>query len=231
MKNKIIIGNMKMNMLYPDIMKYIDKLKDKKLNNVIICPTSIYIPYFLNNNINVGIQDIYMKDNGAYTGDISAVQASSIGVKYAIIGHSERRFYHNEKDKLINLKIKQAIKNNIIPILCIGENIEEQENVKVVLKKQLDNCLKNIDRDVIIAYEPRWAIGTNIVPSNNYIKDIILYIKEELKYKNKILYGGSINIENINTINKIKELDGFLVGNVSTKAEEFLNIIEVVVNQ
>lgn len=239
---KIVIGNQKMYMSISEVGDYLKKITGKILtSNVIICPSSIYIPYFLKHRYSVGIQNICAQTKGQYTGEISAEQASEIGLKYALVGHSERRLYFDEDNDTINQKIKNLLEKKITPILCIGETSEEKNLLKTnkILKSDIVSCLKNINSDdlkqIIIAYEPIWAIGTNRIPTMSEIKTNVKYIKEVVKniYKIdiKVVYGGSVNPNNIEKLNKIDNLDGFLVGGSSTKAEEFLKIIEVVVPQ
>ena len=219
---------------------YLDRInKEIKSKRVIICPTSIYIPYFLKHNYSVGLQNTYSEKLGAYTGEISPYQASQIGIKYVILGHSERRIYLNESDIFINKKIKEAINNNLNVIFCIGENIEEKNLFKTnkVLNRQIDHGLRDINdlSKIIIAYEPVWSIGSGNVPTNSEISSIVDYIKEYIKTKYKtdikVLYGGSVNDSNIKSINKIKNIDGVLVGGAAPNADKLLKIIEVVVNQ
>lgn len=240
---KLIVGNLKMNLLADDISNYIKQLEGQKLNEqIVICPSSIYIPYFLKQSYKVGIQNIFFRGKGAYTGEISPSQAASLGVKYAIVGHSERRGYFNESDQDINKKVVMALKNGLEVILCIGETAEEKNLLKTacILKRQLLNGLRNLEEQqlnhITIAYEPVWAIGTNVIPTNKDIEDSILYIKgivsEYLKYEDiPVMYGGSVNDENILELNKIPNVSGFLVGGASTDAKKFLKIIEVAVKE
>lgn len=239
---KIIIGNQKMYMSIGEVSEFLKGITGKNLgSNIVICPSSIYIPYFLKHRYCVGIQNISFDDKRQYTGEISAKQASDTGIKYALVGHSERRLYFNEDNELINKKVISLLQNNIIPILCIGETIEEKNLLKTnrVLKNDIVSCLKNISPDdlekIIIAYEPIWAIGTNRIPTMSEIKSNVNYIKDLInkifKKDVRVVYGGSVNSNNINKLNKIDNLDGFLIGGSSTKSEEFLKIIEVVVNQ
>ena len=233
MKNKILILNMKMYMELAEIKKYIDEVKIDN-DNVIICPSAIYIPYFIGKYKKVAVQNIYAKDKGAYTGAISALQIKQMGVNYAVIGHSECRKYFNDSDELINKKIVSALNNDLKVILCIGENLEEKENNRTfeVLKKQLDIDLEGIYSDnIIIAYEPIYSIGTGIVPEDEDIKNTIQYIKEELKNKNlnlKVVYGGSVSSKNIESLSKISNVDGFMVGKASSMIDEVEKMIEVV---
>lgn len=243
MKSKLIVGNMKMNMLTHEIGEYLKQINDKiNSDQVVICPTSIYVPYFLKHDYRVGIQNSFFRSSGAYTGEISPMQAASMGIQYVIIGHSERRTYFQETDSTINKKIIEALKYDLKVILCIGETLEEKNLLKTarILKRQLLNDLRNLDPDklenVIVAYEPIWSIGTSVLPSNKDIKETALYIKGIVEgiyngFEIPVLYGGSVNEKNIEELNKIKEIDGFLVGGASTDPKKFLKIIEVAVTE
>lgn len=224
---KILAANFKMNLTLNEINEYIDKIKDIDNKNIVFIPSNIYIPYFLNKKFSVGVQDAYYLDNGAFTGEVSAKQISSLGVNYAIIGHSERRMYFNETNDILNKKILSCESNGLKVIYCIGETKEERESnkTKEVLLKQLDEGLKGAS-EVIIAYEPRWAIGTNVTPTNEEIEDIISFIKS--KYNYKVLYGGSTNDKNIASLNTISNVDGFLVGGASLDYDKFKKMIEIV---
>lgn len=237
MENKIIIGNMKMYMNIQDIDKYLKEMENKITNNVILCPTNIYIPYFLNKGYNIGIQNVHYQESGSYTGEVSPKQAYDIGIRYSIVGHSERRLYFNETDIDINKKVKSCLSNNLSVILCIGETEEEKNMLKtdIVLKHQLKIALNDIDKKyqdkIIIAYEPRWAIGTNKIPSNKEIKDSINYIKlilKQCKLDLKVVYGGSINDKNIEVLKNIDNIDGFMVGTSSVDTKKFGKIIEII---
>ena len=224
---KILAANFKMNLTLNEINEYIDKIKDIDNQNIVLIPSNIYIPYFLNKKFSVGVQDAYYLDNGAFTGEVSAKQISILGVNYAIIGHSERRMYFNETNDILNKKILSCESNGLKVIYCIGETKEERESnkTKEVLLKQLDEGLKGAS-EVIIAYEPRWAIGTNVTPTNEEIEDIISFIKS--KYNYKVLYGGSTNDKNIASLNTISNVDGFLVGGASLDYDKFKKMIEIV---
>lgn len=241
-KNKLIVANHKMYMNPNEVGEYLKGIIGKiTTSNIIICPSSIYVPYFLKHKFSVGVQNICGENEGAYTGEISAKQVSEFGIKYSLVGHSERRIYFDEDNDLINKKIKNLLEHNIHPILCIGETNEEKNLLKTnkILKSEIVSCLKDIKPEdfdkIIIAYEPIWAIGTNRIPTMEEIKNNVKYIKEMVnkiyKAEVKVLYGGSVNTNNIEKLNKISCLDGFLIGGSSTKAKEFLSIIEVVVNQ
>ena len=227
--NKLIVCNMKMNLNKNEIDSYLDKLKDKDLSNVIFCPTSIYLPYFIKNKLNVGIQNISRFESGAHTGQISIKQVSSLDIRYSIIGHSETK---NDLDE-INEKVKLCSKYNITPIICVGEK-EEQDIYKTqeLLENSLDVILKNVDLNkVIIAYEPVWMIGSNNKLNTNTLHDIINFLKKIVQKYNIddiiFLYGGSVNKTNIKEILSIPNIDGVLIGNASTDINHFLEILEV----
>ena len=236
MKNKILVGNMKMNLTIDEVITYINRMKEYK--GFIICPSSIYIPYFINSGFEVGTQNISEYGQGSYTGEISVTQANSMGIKYTLIGHSERRAYFKETDEIVNMKVRKAISNNIISILCIGETKEQKDNgiTKEVIKEQIYKDLDNIEelyyKNIIIAYEPIWAIGTGIIPSLEEISDVVSFIKETINDKYgftpNVLYGGSTNDKNIEQLNTIDIVDGFLVGGACLVPEKFIKIIETI---
>ena len=238
MINKYIIANLKMNMFTTQISEYLKIISDKMfVSNLIICPTSIYIPYFLNHSYEVGLQNIYYENDGPFTGEISPKQASSLGIKYAIIGHSDRRSM-GEDNLIINKKIKKALENSIKVILCVGETYEEREMLKTdkILKTQILSGLRGVDKkyfnNILIAYEPVWAVGTNKLPNKKEISSCITFIKNICKTNLEgipfILYGGSINEKNIKELNKIENVDGFLIGNSSCDAEKLIKIIDII---
>ena len=208
-------------------------LKNIKDKNVVICPSYIYIPYFLNYEFSVGSQNVCAYEDGGYTGEVSARQLASIGVKYTIIGHSERRIKLNESDIEINKKVKKSLDSKLKVILCIGETLEQNKLLKKesVLKKQIRNALFDIEdlSNVIIAYEPIWSIGTNKIPTKDELINTVNYIKELVSemYKTniKVIYGGSINEKNINDLKSVNELDGFLIGSASINPTQFTQII------
>lgn len=220
----MIVCNLKTYMTYNDIYEYRDNIPD----SAVVCPTSLYIPYFLNHKYDVGIQDISYYDLGSHTGDICAVQAKSLGIKYVLIGHSERR--NKETDEEINKKILKALENDLKVILCIGEN--KGEDLKNKLQYQLLNDLKGVTNfdNIIIAYEPIWCIGTGITPTNLQIEDTINFIQtiiyNNFKYFVKVLYGGSVDKNNINTLKKIDNVAGFLIGKASMDCKHLKEIVD-----
>ena len=237
-KNKIIAANFKMNLDRHEIDAYLDNFKVEN-ENVLIFPTSIYLLSFLDRGFKVGIQNIASYEKGAYTGEVSVSQVKSIGVDYALIGHSERRTLFHDDDKQVNDKVKLALKNDMKIVLCMGESLDERNNNRTneILEEQIINDLKDVDdiSNIVIAYEPIWAIGTGLIPTVNQIESTINFIKETVKkYKNDdimVLYGGSVNLDNIAEINSISTVDGFLIGGASLDPNKFLKIIEVVEGQ
>lgn len=241
--SKLVVGNFKMNMTLQDIAEYIEYINNINFNpnknEVVICPSYIYIPYLNNNSkFKIGAQDVSINEKGAYTGEVSAMQLKSENVRYSILGHSERRKNFGENENLINKKIRQCISNNIRPIICIGESKEERLMMKTeqVLRRSILDLLRDFNKeelnDIIIAYEPIWAIGTGITPTIQEINETSLYIKDIVRsaYKVdvKVLYGGSINLKDISKFLKLNSVDGYLIGGASIDAEEFSKIVELI---
>lgn len=242
MEKKIVVGNMKMNLEAPEIEDYLMEMNIMDYNKqVVFCPSSLYLPYFIGRNYEVGSQDIAPYEEGAYTGEVSAAQLVSMGIGCTLIGHSERREHFKETDEVVRKKTEIALKNNLKVILCIGETEDERDDDKTfkVLQRQITTALRGIPEEqynkLIIAYEPVWAIGTGRTPTNKEIEETIDFIKtvvQELWFKDmKILYGGSVNDENIIILEQIENIGGYLVGGASIKPDKFKKIIEVVVGQ
>ena len=221
----IVALNNKSNLNKQEFSKYLDELNSINTNNILIlCPNYLNISNVSSTKVLLGSQNVSMNKDGAYTGEVSAKQLRSYNVEYCLVGHSERRKYQNETDNEIYEKIIMLLQEHITPILCIGETKEERDNNKVeeVLDKQLNKLLNINDEykdQIIIAYEPVWSIGTGIIPTNKEIEDTILYIKKKLP-NNKILYGGSANEENIDTLKQISIIDGYLLGGLSLNIDK-----------
>ncbi len=184
-------------------------------------------------NIEVGAQNCHEQDvYGAFTGSVNSSMLKSVGAKYIIIGHSENR-QSGETDKLINLKIKSALKSGLNVIFCIGETLKAKRKkiTKSVLNKQIKAGLKNIknNKKIIIAYEPVWSIGTGIIPKSDDLFKTISFIKKEKK-NYKVLYGGSVNPKNINQLKSINNIDGYLIGGASQDPKKFIDIIKKTYN-
>lgn len=233
---KLVIGNQKTYLNRPEVIDFINKTRDSKCENAIICASFPYLDLYLEDSkYMVGAQNVSVKGNGASTGEISAEQLSSLGVTYTIVGHSERRSDNNETSDMFVSKINNLVNFDIRPIFCIGENLEQREaNIeKDVVGKQIMEVFDNLDSSIIekiiVAYEPVWAIGTGKVPTNEEIDDIICYIKDLIqdKYGARllVLYGGSVNAKNIDELNLVESVDGYLIGGASTKPEEFIYIM------
>lgn len=227
--NKIIAANLKMNLSYDEIKEYKKVIENSNIN-FIIAPSNIYLSEMNSNIYSLCAQNGYYKDDGAYTGEVSFKQLSNIGVKYSLIGHSERRHIFNETLEDVSNKITSCIENNIMPILCVGETKDERDNGIAfdVVTNQIDTALSNKNiKDIIIAYEPVWSIGTGVIPTMNDISLMHNHIKTiTSKYKDdvKVLYGGSVKLDNIEDISKLDSVDGVLVGGASLDPN---NLIEM----
>ena len=246
MRRKVIAGNWKMNMLPNEAIAYIEEfehlVKDTK-NEVILCVPYTDLFYCLMNaqgtNIKIGAQNMHFAENGAYTGEVSGKMLKSIGVEYVIIGHSERRQYFNETDESVNKKIKAAFENELKPIVCVGENLEQREDgtaedvVTTQVKLDLEGLTKEQVKNTIIAYEPIWAIGTGKTATsedaNNMIKTIRKQVADlfgnDVAEEIIIQYGGSVKSSNAKELFTTSDIDGGLVGGASLKPEEFSKIV------
>ncbi len=220
----MIIGNLKMNLSITEIDQYLDDIKEIKDDNFIIAPSFIYLNKF-HGHVSCG-QNCFYQNEGAYTGEVSPKQLKALGVDYVIIGHSERRQLFGETNEIIHQKIKGALANNLKVIFCIGDTLEEYQNKQTIsaLKKQLLIGLKDVEKNnIIIAYEPVWAIGSGLVPTNQEIMTAASCIQKILHTDANctlpILYGGSVNLENIEKLNTIDNIDGFLVGTAAKEAK------------
>lgn len=229
---KLLIFNHKMDLLYDDLYYYIERTNNIDTDNdIVICPSSIYLEAFLNNSEwSVGTQNFHYATDGNHTGEISTDQLKSLGVEYAIIGHYERVSEFNENKTIVNEKLIAALDSNIFPILCFGENLDE--DYKEVLPKLLDAYLKNIQNIefIIFAYEPIYAVGTGTLPKPEKIKEITTFISNYLedKYNKKpiLLYGGSVDSGNVHDIINLDSINGVLVGNASASINEVERIID-----
>lgn len=246
MRRKVIAGNWKMNMLPDETIKFIDEIaplvKDTE-NEVILCVPYTDLFYALltaqNTNIKIGAQNMHWEEKGAFTGEVSGKMLKAIGVKYVIIGHSERRQYFAETDESVNKKIKAAFENNLNPIVCVGETLEQREEGKTeeIITNQTRLALEGLTneqvKNTIIAYEPIWAIGTGKTATsedaNNSIKAIRKEIEknygEEVAEEVIIQYGGSVKSQNAKELFTTSDIDGGLVGGASLKVEEFSKIV------
>ena len=230
--SSIFIANWKLNGNSSFLKDYYEKLKVNSNNCTIICPPSIYLKSNKVNNENLffGAQDVsYFKD-GAYTGELSASMLKDNNIGFCLVGHSERRQYFAEKNNNVNIKSSNLIEENIIPVICIGETLEEKERnlTEEILYTQIKDSIPETanNKNSLIAYEPVWAIGTGLTPTLDEINQVHQLIKNfDDKFKNfKVLYGGSVKSSNSKEINQLNHVDGCLIGGASLKVDEF-NII------
>ena len=216
------------------VIKFSNNNKKNKIK-IIYCPPNTLIrplsKRLKETKLEVGAQNCHESDNyGAFTGNVNAKMLKNVGAKYIILGHSENRQF-GETDKLINSKIKSAMKAGLKIIFCIGETLREKKNKKTnqVLAKQIKNGLKSIKNksNIIVAYEPVWSIGTGLIPESEDLLKSILFIKNRFSKKSpKILYGGSVKSNNIAQIKDIDIIDGFLIGGASQSPKKFIDIIK-----
>ena len=238
--NTLIVSNWKMNFNFIQAKNLVTNLKKIKYNKVkltnVICPQFLLLPtlneVLSKSDFILGAQDVHFDLNGPYTGDTSVELIKDYNCKYSIIGHSERRALHNESNRMIKKKVKLCLDNFIIPILCVGESIEQRKKntYKDFILKQLIECIQKIKcPELVIAYEPIWSIGTGIIPK---VEDIIeiselifSFLKKEKIDKFQILYGGSVNSSNFKEINSIDKINGALIGGASLKINEMEKIL------
>ncbi len=243
MRRKVIAGNWKMNMLPNEAIQFmlqLDPLVKNSNNEVIVCAPFTDLFYTINaaqdTNIHVGAQNMHWKDNGAYTGEVSPEMLKSINCEYVIIGHSERRQYFNETDETVNLKVKAALAHGLKPIVCVGETLEEKEAGKTleIIKNQTAEALKNLTlsdlSNIIVAYEPIWAIGTGKTATADDANDSIKGIREQIVKDFgtddvTILYGGSVKPSNAKELFSMSDIDGGLVGGASLSTDLFSQIV------
>ena len=245
MRKKIVAGNWKMNMTPAQSVELINTLKDK-INttdvDVVVCPPFICLPAVLEavkgTAIAVGAQNMHFEEKGAFTGEIAPSMLVELGVKYVVIGHSERRQYFAETDETVNKKVLKAIEHNLVPIICVGESLTEREQGVTIdlVRLQTKIALKDVKAEdakkVVIAYEPIWAIGTGKTATSAQAEEVCKAIREvvaevygnEVADEVRVQYGGSVNAGNANELFNMGNIDGGLVGGASLK-EEFASIV------
>lgn len=247
MRKPVMAGNWKMNKTRDEALQFIyavsDKLPDNNKLDSIICAPAVILRDLVKrqgDNLKIGAQNMHYENSGAFTGEVSPVMLTSTGVEYVIIGHSERRAYFNETDETVNLKVKAALTHGLKPIVCCGESLEQREagTTFEVLDKQIDMALKNVSKkdmaNVIIAYEPIWAIGTGKVASPAMADEACGYIRSLVKNhydadtaeSTRILYGGSVSTKSVSELMAQPNIDGGLVGGASLDAASFVELCE-----
>lgn len=246
MRKPIIAGNWKMNKTAAEARELVTALAPKVKNakcDVVVCVpfTDIALVAELveNTNIAVGAQNVAWADNGAFTGEISAAMLKEAGATYVIIGHSERRQYFGETDETVNKRLVQALKNELKPIVCVGETLSEREsgNTEAVCRTQVVGAFKDVPAvdaaKAVIAYEPVWAIGTGKTATDEQADETIGFIRSVVKelYGDKVAdgmriqYGGSMNAKNVDGLMAQAEIDGGLIGGASLKPDDFAYIV------
>ncbi|MBO7509148.1 MAG: triose-phosphate isomerase [Alphaproteobacteria bacterium] len=230
---KIIAGNWKMNGSRADLDKMISAIDGTSTENrVILC-----VPFTMlrqgTNRVSIGAQDISTHARGAYTGEVSGAMITESGAKYVIVGHSERRMYHDETNDIVRAKAEMALANGLTPIICVGETMDEKragKTLDIIESGVRESVPADVHDDIIIAYEPRWAIGAGITPTAEDIATAHRVIANTLSYMGldgtPILYGASVNVANVSNIVAIENVHGVLVGGASLKIDEFVPIIQ-----
>lgn len=248
-RKKIIAGNWKMFKTLSEAELLVAEINNKLPKNlanaeVWIAPPALYLPtltnQFTESGIQFGAQDISKHQQGAYTGEISAMMLQSVSAKFTLVGHSERRQYHHEDDVLIGEKIHAALSQSIIPVYCCGETLQERNsnNHFVIVEQQITTALANCSAEqmqqIVIAYEPVWAIGTGVTASAEQAQEMHAFIRSILGQKYgasvaatiRILYGGSVKPNNASELFSQPDIDGGLIGGASLVAADFIAIIE-----
>lgn len=251
MRTKLVVGNWKMNSGIEETKTFFENLIENfslqninHLMQVCICPpfTSLNTASQLlqNSTIALGAQDVSVNENGAFTGEVSISMLKELSCQFVIVGHSERRMYFKETDSLINKKAIKILEHKLTPIICVGETLEQREadETNEVIKEQINGVIENMSKEdllkIVIAYEPVWAIGTGKNATSKQAEEVHLFIRKLLTIKSNInvsesisiLYGGSVKPENAKELSEQENIDGFLVGGASLKANSFISIIQ-----
>lgn len=253
MRNCLIAGNWKMNLDPTEsetlIRDIVDGYDADQNDNVLVavCPNFLMIPDAMvlthETDVFVGAQNVHHKSHGAYTGEVSATMLTGWGISFCIVGHSERRQYFKETDSDVNAKVRALLEAEIIPIVCVGETLDERKagNAEAVVRKQLEGCLEDLTIEdpsqLVIAYEPVWAIGTGETATpeqaqsmHEFIRGVVADIMSaEFAEDTTIIYGGSMNAGNASDLLSCPDVDGGLIGGASLKANDFLSIINTAI--
>lgn len=245
-----VVGNWKMNpvtlddaqALFDEVENEIYKQKSGRVETVVCMPYIFLSDFDSDGKVRLGAQDLFWEQEGAYTGEISGDMLRKVGVRFSIVGHSERRRYLSESDRMVNMKLGACLTAGLMPILCVGETMDERKSGDTgdAVALQLERALEGIPEEaladkLIVAYEPVWAIGSGMTPSTDDVMSVGLLIRKviskvygnrELSDNTPILYGGSVNSRNCFDLLDKTGLNGFLVGSASLDAQEFLGIIK-----
>ena len=246
LRRPVIAGNWKMYKTRDEALQFIyavnQEVPSKEVVESVVCANDVFLRDLVKRqgeNIKIGAQNMHYAENGAFTGETSPLMLETTGVEYVILGHSERRAMFNETDETVNLKVHAAIKHELTPIICVGESLEIREagTTDVVVKNQVVKAYLNIDRNqalkTIIAYEPIWAIGTGKTATPEQAEETIKNIRgvlrelygEEVSNRVRILYGGSVNTKNVDSLLAQENIDGALVGGASLDAASYLTLV------
>lgn len=247
MRKPIIAGNWKLNKTIREAIELVTLLKRKVSDvsevEIVVCPVytalSEVAEILIESNIRLGAQDLYWEEKGAFTGEVSASLIKDAGAQFVIVGHSERRQFFHETNESVNRKTKAALKNSLVPIVCVGETLAEREANKTfdVIRDHLKGAFVRFSseeiKQVVIAYEPVWAIGTGKVATPQQAEEVHAFIREEISKSFganiaadlRILYGGSVKSDNISSLMSQEDIDGALVGGASLDAEGFAEIV------
>lgn len=251
-RRPLIAGNWKMYKTKDDALAFIYavnlEVPDKEVVESVICAPAIFLRDLVKRegeNLRIGAQNMHYAEEGAYTGEISSAMLKSYGVDYVVIGHSERRAYFNETDETVNMKIMTAVKDNIAPIVCVGESLDTREagTTDIFVKKQVEKAYLNVSaydaKKTVIAYEPIWAIGTGRTATPEQANETIVGIRKvveelygpEVANCIRILYGGSVNAKNVDSLLAMSDIDGALVGGASLDPNSFLTLVRAALNK
>lgn len=246
MRIPVIAGNWKMNKVVSEGVSFVEavkeSVKDTDVEVILAAPMTLLsdlVKATEGTNVKVSSQNMHFEESGAYTGEVSADMLLDIGVGYTLIGHSERRQYFAETDETVNKKTIRALEKGIVPIVCVGELLEERESGEHenVVKAQVVKALESVSAEdmpkVIVAYEPVWAIGTGKTASSDDANDMIAFVRktiselysEEVSEEVRILYGGSVKPANVEELMNKSDIDGALVGGASLQADSFVQLV------
>ncbi|CDQ39100.1 triose-phosphate isomerase [Virgibacillus salexigens] len=248
MRKKVIAGNWKMNKIATEANEFVDEVaakvpEDKQVEAIVCAPfpfLAAIVDKTKNTNLKVAAQTMHYEESGAFTGEVSPTMLEDLGVSHVVLGHSERREYYNETDETVNKKTHAAFNHHLVPIVCVGETLEQREANETMdhVENQVTKALKGLSNqqvaDTIIAYEPIWAIGTGKTATSDEANEVCAHIRQvigkitspETAEKVVIQYGGSVKPANIEELLAQSDIDGALVGGASLKSDSFLQLVE-----
>ena len=244
MRKPIIAGNWKMHKTLPEARAFLEEITssipDADKIETVVCAPALFLERLVGSNVGIGAQNMHFEESGAFTGEISPAALEDIGVKYVILGHSERREMFNETDEAVNKKTLAAFKHNLTPIVCCGETLEQRENGETMafVGSQIEKALQGLSEEQVkqkvIAYEPIWAIGTGKSSTAEDANEVCAHIRQVVKEQFsqeaadavRIQYGGSVKPGNIKEYMSQPDIDGALVGGASLEAQSFLQLLE-----